>query len=152
VAEELAKDQEDAMHTMRRAMIVAITAILVGAVLVPSSPSGSLRAQQDPLQGPANPSPLYVATFIDLMPPGLDAGTAAIKQYVRDTRKEPGIKRCEAVAQIDGRANHLMLLEVWQDEAAFRKHEAAAHTRDFRTKMQPLIGAPFDEREHFLVE
>jgi quinol monooxygenase YgiN len=66
----------------------------------------------------ADPSPLYVATFIDLIPPGTEAGTAAIKQYVLDTRKEPGIVRCEAIAQVAGRVNHLMVMEVWKEEAA----------------------------------
>jgi quinol monooxygenase YgiN len=129
---------------------IALMGMVVGATLF----SGGIQAQQqpDPLQGPTNPSPLYVATFIDLMPPGVVAGTALIKQYVLDTRKETGIRRCEAIAQIAGRANHLIIMEVWQDEAAFEKHESAAHTRDFRTKMQPLIGAPFDQREHFLVQ
>jgi len=57
-----------------------------------------------------------------------------------------------AIAQIAGRANHLAVIGVWKDAAAFEKHETAAHTLDYRTKMEPLIGAPFDQREHFLVE
>lgn len=108
--------------------------------------------QQAVLAAPANPSPLYVDTFIDLLPQNAPAGFAAIKQYVLDTRKEPGNLRCIAVAQIAGRANHLIVMEEWQDEAAFHRHEAAVHTRDYRAKMLPLIGAPFDEREHFLVQ
>lgn len=111
-----------------------------------------LNSQQNLPQGPVNPSPLYVVTFIDLMPPGTEAGTAAIKQYVLDTRKDAGVQRCEAIAQIAGRANHLAVIEVWKDSAAFEKHETAAHTLDYRAKMGPLIGAPFDQREHFLVE
>jgi quinol monooxygenase YgiN len=132
------------------AMAVAMSAMMFALGTFPRP----LRSQQqpDPMQGPANPSPLYVGTFIDLMPVNIAAGNAAIKQYVLDTRKEPGIKRCEAIAQIEGRANHLIIMEVWQDSATYHKHEAAAHTRDFRTKMQPLIGAPFDEREHFLLQ
>jgi len=129
------------------------TAAIVATMTLAAGMLATLDSQQtNSLQGPANPSPLYVATFIDLMPPGAAAGTAAIKQYVLDTRKDPGIVRCEAVAQIAGRANHLLVLEVWQDEAAFERHETAPHTLDFRAKMAPLIGAPFDQREHFLVE
>lgn len=137
---------------MRATRRVIVAAILMGVTFALGMFTSQLRSQQDPMQGPANPSPLYVATFIDLMPVNIVAGTAAIKQYVTDTRKEPGIKRCEAIAQIAGRANHLIIVEVWQDSAAYEKHEAAAHTRDYRAKMQPLIGAPFDEREHFLVQ
>jgi quinol monooxygenase YgiN len=130
-----------------------ITAAIVAGVAFAAAmfTTTKVHSQQNPLQGPANPSPLYVATFVDLMPPGAEAGTAAIKQYVLDTRKEPGIVRCEAIAQV-GRANHIMVMEVWKDEAAFEKHEIAAHTLDYRAKLAPLIGAPFDQREHFLVQ
>ena len=139
------------MPSMRRVTVVTMLTIAAFAAGVVTS---DLRSQQqpDPLQGPAHPSPLYVATFIDLMPTNLAAGTAAIKQYVLDTRKDAGNKSCQAIAQIAGRANHLVIMEVWQNEAAYQKHTEMAHTKDYRTKMQPLIGAPFDEREHFLVE
>ena len=139
------------MPNVRRMTAVMI---LASAVFAAGLLTGNLRSQQqpDPLQGPANPSPLYVATFIDLMPTNLAAGTTAIKQYVIDTRKDAGNKSCQAIAQIAGRANHLVIMEVWQNEAAYHKHEETAHTKDYRAKMQPLIGAPFDEREHFLVE
>jgi quinol monooxygenase YgiN len=137
------------MKPMRRLVTLTIAA---GLALAVATSTTRLYSQQNALQGPANPSPLYVVTFIDLMPPGTEAGTAAIKQYVLDTRKEPGIERCEAIAQVAGRANHLAVIEVWQDSTAFEKHQVAAHTLDYRAKMGPLIGAPFDQREHFLVE
>ena len=65
---------------------------------------------------------LYVATFVDLMPQHTAAGTKAIQQCVADSRKDPG-----------------------------SVHEATANTKDFRTRLLPLIGAPFDQRLHHLV-
>ena len=53
--------------------------------------------------------------------------------------------RSECLAQTN-RANHFMLQEVWQNTAAFEKHEEAQHTKDFRAQTQPMLGAPFDER------
>jgi len=93
---------------------------------------------------------VYVATFIDLTPQNTAAGTVAIQQYVANTRKAPGIVRTEAVAQT-GRENHLVIFEVWQNQQRVDAHEAAAPTKDFRTKLLPLIGAPFDQRLHHLV-
>lgn len=133
------------MKKMRRLITMGLSAA-VGLAMV----LFAVKAHSQ--QAPANPSPLYVLTFIDVLPAGVGPGTAAIKQYVIDTRKEPGNQRCEAVAQIAGLANHLMVLEVWKDEAAFRKHEGAARTLDFRSKLAPLLGAPFDRRESFLIE
>ena len=93
---------------------------------------------------------LYVATFIDLMPQNTAAGTAAVARYASDSRRDPGVVRVEAIAQ-EARENHLVICEVWQDQQQFNVHESTAHTRDFRAKLLPLIGAPFDQRLHHLV-
>ena len=125
------------MRSIRPAVVLLISAALVfaGGVL-----TGRLRAQQSG----ASPSPFYVITFVDLIPPNKDAGVALLKQYVDTTRKEPGNQTAVALTQIS-RPNHLFLYEVWQSEDAFNKHESNAATRDFRTKIQPDLGAPFDQ-------
>jgi quinol monooxygenase YgiN len=92
-----------------------------------------------------------VITFVDLIPPTKDQGVALLKQYVDTTRKEPGNQSALALTQIN-RPNHLFLYEIWQNEDAFNKHESDAATREFRTKIQPMLGAPFDQRAHSKLE
>jgi quinol monooxygenase YgiN len=123
------------------AISMAIVATLSLAVI------SSSRAQQ-PAATPGGA--VYVATFIDLTPPNAAAGTRAVQQYVVDSRKEPGNVRIEAVVQ-SNRQNHLVVFEVWRDQKALDTHEASAGTKDFRTKMQPLLGSPFDQRLHHLL-
>jgi quinol monooxygenase YgiN len=132
------------MRSIRPAVFLLLSAALVfaGGML-----TGRLRAQQSG----ASPSPYYVITFVDLIPPNKDSGVALLKQYVDTTRKEPGNQTALALTQIS-RPNHLFLYEVWQNEDAFNKHESNAATRDFRTKMQPMLGAPFDQRAHSKLE
>lgn len=132
------------MRSIRPAAILVICAavIFAGGLL-----TGRLRAQQSG----AKVSPYYVITFVDLIPPNKDAGTALLKEYVDTTRKEPGNQTALALTQIS-RPNHFMLYEVWQNEEAFNKHESNAATREFRTKIQPDLGAPFDERAHSKLE
>lgn len=132
------------MRSIRPALILLISASLVlgGAML-----TGRLRAQQPA----SSPTPFYVITFVDLIPPNKDAGVALLKQYVDTTRKEPGNQTAQALTQIN-RPNHLFLYEVWQNEEAFNKHESNAATREFRTKIQPMLGAPFDQRSHSKLE
>jgi len=132
------------MRSIRPVVVLLISAALVfaGGML-----TGRLRAQQSG----ASPSPYYVITFVDLIPPNKDSGVALLKQYVDTTRKEPGNQTALALTQIS-RPNHLFLYEVWQNEDAFNKHESNAATRDFRTKMQPMLGAPFDQRAHSKLE
>ena len=132
------------MRSIRPAVALLVSAVLLFAA---GMLTGRLRAQQ----AGASPSPYYVITFVDLIPPNKDAGTALLKQYVDTTRKEPGNQTALALTQIS-RPNHLFLYEVWQNEDAFNKHESNAATRDFRTKMQPMLGAPFDQRAHSKLE
>ena len=132
------------MRLIRPAVVLLICAALVfgGGVL-----TGRLRAQQSGV----SPSPYYVITFVDLIPPTKDQGVALLKQYVDTTRKEAGNQSALALTQIN-RPNHLFLYEIWQNEDAFNKHESNAATRDFRTKIQPMLGAPFDQRAHSKLE
>jgi quinol monooxygenase YgiN len=133
---------------MQRTRTLAAAALVVAAVLTLWR-TGVVNAQAQ--QGAhASAGPVYVATFIDLMPPNTASGTKAIRQYVADTKKDTGLVRIEAIAQ-DGRENHLVIYEVWQSQRAFDAHEALAHTRSFKTTLYPLMGAPFDQRTHHLV-
>jgi quinol monooxygenase YgiN len=137
------------MRSIRRAVTILLSAALIFAAGMLAS---SLRAQQPPaFNAPANPTPFYVITFVDITPDNKNTGVALLKQYVADTSKAPGIQRVEALSQIN-RTNHFVLYEIWQNEEAFQKHEGAQITRDFRTKMAPLLGAPFDQRTHFKLE
>ena len=123
-----------------------IAAAVIAASLFLSNAGIRLHAQQA-----ANTTgPVYVATFIDLTPPNVPAGTKAIQQYMADTKKDAGIVRIEAMAQV-GRENHLVIYEVWQSQKAFDAHESLAHTKAFKTTLYPLMGAPFDQRVHHLV-
>jgi quinol monooxygenase YgiN len=95
--------------------------------------------------------PVYVVTHIDLMPAGVPAGVPAMKQFAAETLKEKGCVRFEILQQ-DGRPNHLTLVAIWKDQKAFDAHDSAPYTKEFREKMQPLIGSPWDERLHQLIK
>ena len=68
-----------------------------------------------------------------------------------ESREDPGCSRLEVVRQ-QGHPNHYMILSVWNSQADFDAHTAAAHTRSFRGKIQPSLGSPFDERIHELLQ
>jgi quinol monooxygenase YgiN len=95
--------------------------------------------------------PVYAVTHIDLMPANVPAGIAAMKQFAAETAKEKSCVRFEILQQ-DGRPNHLTLVGVWKDHKAFDAHDSAPYTKEFREKMQPLIGSPWDERLHQLIK
>jgi quinol monooxygenase YgiN len=95
--------------------------------------------------------PVYVVTHIDLLPNGVPVGVVALKQFAMETTKETGCVRFEVLQQ-DGRPNHLTLVGIWKDRKAFDAHDSALYTKEFREKMQPLIGSPWDERLHQLIK
>ena len=94
---------------------------------------------------------LYVVIHVDSVPTDATSATKLLQQYAAETRKEKGAVRIEVYVQIS-RTNHFTIVEVWQDQQAFEAHEAAAHTKKFREEVQPILGSPFDERLHQMLE
>lgn len=90
---------------------------------------------------------IYVVSHVDLIPPSLAPGKKLVQQYVVDTRKDKGLVEIEAGAQIS-RPNHLTVIEIWENQKAFDDHVAAAHTRQYRQQLDPMLGSPYDERPH----
>src|SRR6516225_9775466 len=100
--------RRDSMQPLRRLLSIAVLTI---CALTAAAAISEARPQGSEMKSPA---PLYVATFVDLMPQNKEPGTKAIKDYVTATRREPGIVRIEAIAQVGGRDNHLVIFEVWK--------------------------------------
>ena len=90
---------------------------------------------------------VFIVTHIDVMPNWADAANAAIQKYAADSRKDQGAVSVEGLVQ-DGRPNHFTIVEIWQTRGDFEAHSGQAHVHEFRDKLQPMLGAPFDERLH----
>src|ERR1700744_5578797 len=98
--------------------------------------AGSGRAQ-----GPMDK--LFVVTHVDLTPNYEEDGVKLLQQFAADSRHDSGVVRFELL-QDNARKNHFTLVEVWENQKAFEGHESAAHTKNFREKLQPMLGSPFD--------
>ena len=89
----------------------------------------------------------YVVTYFETVP----AYTGQVRNLMRDlaraSRKEPGHIRMELL-QRTGQPDQFVILEAWQDKDAHAAHAAAAHTKQFRDKLAPLLRGPYDERPH----
>jgi quinol monooxygenase YgiN len=96
-------------------------------------------------QGPMDK--LFVVTHVDLTPNYEADGVKLLQQFAAESRHDPGVVRFELL-QDNGRKNHFTLVEVWENQKAFEGHESAEHTKNFREKLQPMLGSPFDERLH----
>lgn len=94
---------------------------------------------------------LYVVTHIDVTPNYAADTAKAVAQFAVDSRKDGGCVRFEALRSTD-RMNHFELVEVWRAKRDFESHEAQEHTKQFREKIQPGLGSPFDERLYNVLE
>lgn len=98
-----------------------------------------------------NGKAVYAVTHVDIGGRGMAAeATSLIRQFEADSRRDPGVIRFEVLQQ-DGHPNHFTIFEVWESRKAFDAHTSAAHTKQFREKLQPMLGSPFRERLHRLL-
>jgi quinol monooxygenase YgiN len=95
---------------------------------------------------------VYVVTHVDIAgtPAIVAEATRLLKEFSADSQKDTGVVRFELLLQ-DGRLNHFTIVSVWQTRDAFEAHSGAEHTKRFREKIQPMLGSPFDERLHGLL-
>lgn len=119
--------------------------LIMAVILVATAFAGRILAQESSMQ-----DRIYVITHVDTLPSNGPA-LKFLEQYAADSRKDKGAIRIELLDQIS-KANHFAFVEVWENQQAYDAHLAAAHTRQFREQVQPLLGSPFDERPHHIVE
>lgn len=99
----------------------------------------------------AQDTKIYVVTHVDLTPNYTADGVPLLRAFAADSRKDKGAVRFELL-QEPSRKNHLAIVSVWENQAAFDAHVEAAHTKQFREKLQPMLGSPLDERLHAMIE
>ena len=142
-------------------MRLTFCSLLLAATLTAACPGAA--------QADGGEQAVYIVTHVDIapLPPPSAAGQPAVpaktmadvtadgeellRQFAAESRGDPGCIRFD-VLQEPLRRNHFTLIQVWRDENAFMAHESAAHTRATREKLQPILGGPFDQRLHHLLQ
>lgn len=123
----------------------AIHASLLGVILLTVLAAAPVFSQQAPAPR------LYAVTYIDVFPDGAAKTAELLHQLAAEARKDAGSVRFEVLRDIQ-RTNHLTIVEVWQDRAAYDTHLKHDHTRQFREGIQPVLGSPFDTRLYNLFD
>ena len=89
---------------------------------------------------------VLVMSHLDVAPPLFATMQPALQPYVEASRKDRGMLRFDLLQHVEPRQNHITVLETWGSTAAMEAHRAAAHTKTFRTRLHPILGALYDER------
>jgi len=103
--------------------------------------SGMAVGARDALRAGA----VVVVTHVDVPGAMKDATVPLLRELSEASRREAGNQRFE-VQQQGNRPNHFTVVEAWADQKAYEAHIMAAHTRQFRDKLGPMVGALYDER------
>jgi quinol monooxygenase YgiN len=90
-------------------------------------------------------APLYVVTYIDVFPMFAADTAKALQDFSTASSKDPGFVRFEVMRDVD-RTNHFAVVEVSRTRKEYETHLGQSHTKQFREKIQPGLGSPFDER------
>lgn len=89
----------------------------------------------------------YIVTYFETAPASSGKALSLLRELGKASRKEAGSVRFEAL-QRHGQSDQFVILETWKDKEAQAAHASAAHTKQFREKLQPLLRGPYDERPH----
>jgi quinol monooxygenase YgiN len=89
----------------------------------------------------------YSVAYIEVMPASKAAVPTAFKQYRDTSRKDEGFVRSELFEQV-GWPGHFVIIETWASAKAFDAHAAAAHTKEWRSKLDPIRVSDYDQRPY----
>lgn len=114
------------------------------AVIIYSTGSLQAKAQQTVA---LKPDHITSVAHVDVIPQYGVPAAGLLKEYRTQTVKEKGLITC-LILQEAGRGNHYTIVEEWADQATLDGHVGSEASRRFREKIQPMLGAPLDERLH----
>jgi len=114
----------------------SIYAVLALA-LMPLVAAQPARAQNDPT--------IHMVTYIDVAPTAKDQAAALLKPLAEASRKDTGNLLFQ-ILQRTAPAHQFVIVATWKDQQALDAHGAAAHSKQFRSQVDPLLIAPIDDR------
>jgi autoinducer 2-degrading protein len=101
------------------------------------------------LSNPKAPSDtsVYTVTYLEVMPSASKEAASTVKQYRDASKKEDGFVGLDLFEQV-GRPGHLAIVETWANAKALEGQQAAAHTKEFRMKLDPIRISDYDQRPY----
>jgi autoinducer 2-degrading protein len=94
-----------------------------------------------------NDTSVYTVAYVEVMPAASKEAALTVKQYRDTSKKEDGFVGLDLFEQV-GRPGHLAIVETWANAKALEGHQAAAHTKEFRMKLDPIRLSDYDQRPY----
>jgi quinol monooxygenase YgiN len=95
----------------------------------------------------AQDNAVYAVSYIDVAPSARGTATTLLQQFANGSRKDAGNVRFDILQRM-APSNQFAIVAVWKDQNAYDAHLGAAHTKEFREKIKPLLISAIDDRVH----
>jgi len=105
-----------------------------------------------PVRAAAGSDTIFMQVHLDVFPPGLAPTLVAVKEVAEAARKGNGNLRYDVVQSVKAPMSHMTLFAAWPSRKAFDAYEMSDYAREFRDKVGPLLGSPFDDRLYVLID
>jgi quinol monooxygenase YgiN len=110
---------------------------VLALALVPLMAAQPAHAQNDPT--------IHMVSYIDVAPAAKDQAAALLRPLAEASRKDAGNLLFQ-ILQRTAPAHQFVIVATWKDQQALDAHNAAAHSKQFRSQVEPLLIAPIDDR------
>ena len=90
---------------------------------------------------------IHGVAYVEVMSSSRTTAVAALRQYRDTSRKDEGLVRVDVFEQV-GMPGHFSILETWADQKSFEAHQAAAHTKQMRSKLESIRTSDYDLRPY----
>ncbi|MDR5733937.1 hypothetical protein QCE47_16575 [Caballeronia sp. LZ025] len=105
-----------------------------------------------PIEGPQREPnrAVYAVVHVDIDPDTLHAALPLLRSFLADAKKDGALANVDLLEQA-GAENHFTLVEVLPSTQAYNAFVERHYVKTLRSRLQPLLGAPFDERLHHVM-
>jgi len=104
--------------------------------------AGPAWAQQDQRQ--------YVVVYVEFQPTQIHHGKDLLQDLQARALRSRGSINFTVLDEIE-RANRFVLIELWTNAQAYQDFKNAARTQAIIDRIEPILGAPMDERPGNLI-
>jgi len=88
---------------------------------------------------------VFAVTYVDVGAGAVSQGVELIKKY-RDQSRREGANLEFTVLQETSRPNRFVIMEAWQNQAAFEAHDKGAAKAEFEGALKPIRNSPPDRK------
>lgn len=94
---------------------------------------------------------VYAVIHVDVAPSQVAAALPVLQSFAQQAKRDPAVSHIDVLQQL-GAPNHFTVIEVIHSRQMYDRFVEEDYVKTMRDKLQPMLGSPFDERLHGIVQ